>query len=572
MTGDTPVLMASGVEKPLREIRPGDSVATFDKGKLSISKVNNWRSSGVDSIYQVKTQSGKILQANERHPFLVMNEGVLEWTRLKNLKPGDLLVSLKDAQDLQGQKPSLESVDLVEQKTVITAKTLKHLINRLGLMVSGRAKTALAVSRCIAKVCALNVTETNTPPLNTRQNKIGLEESSIDMASLWSSTRRWFKSVEIYVMYVVNLLRPPILVPIGMQNFVSTTVTTQERSEDCFAMTATSRSDTERRQMYLSELRRISDFTADPIFSITPNGEKEVFDVEIDRTENFIANGFVSHNTRWSKRDLTGQVIANSMAREGDEWEVIELPALLPSGKPLWPEFWKKEELEAIKAEIPVGKWEAQYQQNPTSEEGAIIKRDMWKIWEEEEPPRCEYIIQSWDTAFEKNNRADYSACTTWGVFYKTNEEGFDYANLVLLDAFKDRMEFPELKKTAYEMYRQWQPDTLIVEKKAAGAPLIYEMRKMGIPMSEYTPSKGSDKIARVNAISDLFASGLVWCPNKRWAEEVMEELASFPNGDHDDLVDSTSQALLRFRQGGFIQIPTDEDDKLFVPKKARYY
>ena len=260
------------------------------------------------------------------------------------------------------------------------------------------------------------------------------------------------------------------------------------------------------------------------------------------------------------------------MAREGDEWEVIELPALLPSGKPLWPEFWKKEELEAIKAEIPVGKWEAQYQQNPTSEEGAIIKRDMWKIWEEETPPRCEYIIQSWDTAFEKNNRADYSACTTWGVFYKTNEEGFDYANLVLLDAFKDRMEFPELKKTAYEMYRQWQPDTLIVEKKAAGAPLIYEMRKMGIPMSEYTPSKGSDKIARVNAISDLFASGLVWCPNKRWAEEVMEELASFPNGDHDDLVDSTSQALLRFRQGGFIQIPTDEDDKLFVPKKARYY
>jgi hypothetical protein len=172
--------------------------------------------------------------------------------------------------------------------------------------------------------------------------------------------------------------------------------------------------------------------------------------------------------TRWSKRDLTGQVIANSVAREGDEW---------------------------IRAEIPVGKWEAQYQQNPTSEEGAIIKRDMWKIWEDEEPPRCEYIIQSWDTAFEKNNRADYSACTTWGVFYKTNEEGFDYANLVLLDAFKDRMEFPELKKTAYEMYRQWQPDTLIVEKKAAGAPLIYEMRKMGIPMSEYTPSKGSDKI-----------------------------------------------------------------------------
>ena len=276
--------------------------------------------------------------------------------------------------------------------------------------------------------------------------------------------------------------------------------------------------------------------------------------------------------TRWSKRDLTGQVIQNSVNRDGDEWEVIELPALLPSGKPLWPEFWKQEELEAIKAEIPVGKWEAQYQQNPTSEEGAIIKRDMWRIWPDERPPSCDYIIQSWDTAFEKNNRADYSACTTWGVFYKTNDEGIDYANLILLDAFKDRMEFPELKKMAYEMYKEWSPDTLIVEKKAAGAPLIYEMRKMGIPMSEYTPSKGSDKIARVNAISDLFASGLVWCPDKRWAEEVIEELASFPNGDHDDLVDSTSQALLRFRQGGFIQIPTDEADSTFIPRKARYY
>jgi len=276
--------------------------------------------------------------------------------------------------------------------------------------------------------------------------------------------------------------------------------------------------------------------------------------------------------TRWSKRDLTGQVINNSVSREGDQWEIIELPAILPSGKPLWPEFWKQSELEAIKAEIPVGKWEAQYQQNPTSEEGAIVKRDMWKIWEKEDPPSCEYIIQSWDTAFEKHNRADFSACTTWGIFYKENEDGMEIANIILLDAFKERMEFPELKKVAQDMYKEWNPDTLLVEKKAAGAPLIYEMRKMGIPMSEYTPSRGSDKIARVNAISDLFASGLVWCPNKRWAEEVMEEVASFPNGDHDDLVDSTSQALLRFRQGGFIRIPSDEPDNYVRQKRPRYY
>jgi predicted phage terminase large subunit-like protein len=278
--------------------------------------------------------------------------------------------------------------------------------------------------------------------------------------------------------------------------------------------------------------------------------------------------------TRWSKRDLTGQILKNSSKDGTDDWEVIEFPAILPSGNPLWPGFWKKTELEAIKAEIPVAKWEAQYQQNPTSEEGAIVKRDQWKIWEADDPPECEYIIQSWDTAFEKHNRADYSACTTWGVFRKENEKGSFKPNIILLDAFKERMEFPELKAKAYDLWKYWNPDTLIVEKRAAGSPLIYELRKIGIPLSEYTPYKGQDKIARVNSIADLFASGVVWRPETRWAEEVVEEMASFPNGDHDDLVDSSSQALMRFRQGGFISIASDDEDdeKPFFRRRVEYY
>jgi len=277
--------------------------------------------------------------------------------------------------------------------------------------------------------------------------------------------------------------------------------------------------------------------------------------------------------TRWSKRDLTGQILKNA-AKEGvDQWEVIDFPAIMPNGNPLWPGFWSKPALEALKSELPVSKWEAQYQQNPTSEEGAIIKRDQWQIWTQERPPEVEYIIQSWDTAFEKNNRADYSACTTWGIFQHPDKHGNLKANIILLDAFKERMEFPDLKAKAFELYQEYAPDTLIVEKRAAGAPLIYEMRKMGIPMSEYTPGKGNDKISRVNAISDLFASGMVWCPETRWAEEVMDELASFPNGDHDDLVDSSSQALMRFRLGGFISIASDEEDEPFYHRrKVEYY
>jgi predicted phage terminase large subunit-like protein len=276
--------------------------------------------------------------------------------------------------------------------------------------------------------------------------------------------------------------------------------------------------------------------------------------------------------TRWSKKDLTGRIIQSSIDKDGnDDWEVIDFPAILPSGNPLWPEFWSLQELEALRSELPAGKWNAQYQQSPTSEEGAIIKRDWWKIWEPERPPICEFIIQSWDTAFTKSERSDYSACTTWGVFYK-NENPND-PNVILLDAFKKRMEFPELKEKAFNHYKEWEPDAFIVEAKASGAPLIFELRAMGIPVSEFTPSRGNDKMVRINSVSDLFASGKVWAPSTRWADELIEEMAAFPNSDHDDLVDSTTQALIRFRKGGFLRLNSDEEDEpLRFKRKMAYY
>ena len=274
--------------------------------------------------------------------------------------------------------------------------------------------------------------------------------------------------------------------------------------------------------------------------------------------------------TRWSKRDLTGKILKAALEREGDEWEMIDFPAILPSGKPLWPEFWSLSELEALRTELPLPKWQAQYQQQPTSEEGAIIKREWWKIWEKDSPPQCEFIIQSWDTAFTKNERSDYSACTTWGVF-NLNEDPND-TNIILLDAFKRRMEFPELKEQALKHYKEYQPDAFIVEAKASGAPLIYELRAMGIPVQEFTPTRGNDKMVRINSVSDLFASGKVWAPESRWAEEVIEEMAAFPNSDHDDLVDSTTQALIRFRKGGFLRLQSDYADEDLVVKRRAYY
>ena len=272
--------------------------------------------------------------------------------------------------------------------------------------------------------------------------------------------------------------------------------------------------------------------------------------------------------TRWSLRDLTAQVIKAAAARGGDEWKVIEFPAILDSGRPLWPEFWSLKELEVLREELPNSKWQAQYMQSPTSDSSAIIKREWWKVWPNEDPPRCDFIIQSWDTAHEKKSVNDYSACTTWGVWFY--EEDNMNPNVILLDAYKERLEFPALKKKAYEMYQEYEPDTCLIEKKAAGAPLIQELRWMGLSVSEYSPGKGQDKISRLNSVADLFASGKVWAPETRWAEELIDEVASFPSGEHDDLVDSMTLALMRFRQGGFLRLPTDEPDEIKYFKSKR--
>ena len=277
--------------------------------------------------------------------------------------------------------------------------------------------------------------------------------------------------------------------------------------------------------------------------------------------------------TRWSKLDLTGQIVSQMEKNEDvDPWEVVEFPAIKDDGKALWPDFWDVEELLAKKAALDIRYWNAQYMQKPTSEEGALIKREWWQIWDKDDPPNCEFTIMSLDAAQEANNRADYNALTTWGVFF--NEETNNY-NIILLNAIKKRMEFPELKKLVLEEYKEWEPDAFMVEKKSNGAALYQELRRMGIPVGEFTPGKGQDKISRVNAVSDLFNSGIVWAPERRWAKEVIEECNDFPSGANDDLVDSTTLALMRFRQGGFIRLPNDEPEEDYLykyRKKAAYY
>jgi predicted phage terminase large subunit-like protein len=280
--------------------------------------------------------------------------------------------------------------------------------------------------------------------------------------------------------------------------------------------------------------------------------------------------------TRWHQDDLIGRVIKDmSKDEDADQYTVVEFPALLEveqedgttKQKALWPEFFDLPALMRTKASMPVFQWNAQYQQNPTGEEGALVKREWWGTWMEEEPPRCDYVIMTLDAAQETHNRADFTGITTWGVFFN-EETGTN--DIILLNCIKERYEFPELKQKALEEYKEWEPDSFIVEKKSAGAALYQELRRMGISVSEFTPHRGSgDKTARLNSVTDIVKSGLCWVPRTRWAEELVDEVASFPFGSNDDLVDCTVMALMRFRQGGFIRLPSDEREEPRYWKRA---
>jgi predicted phage terminase large subunit-like protein len=283
-------------------------------------------------------------------------------------------------------------------------------------------------------------------------------------------------------------------------------------------------------------------------------------------------------HTRWHQRDLIGRLIKDSAMNEGgDTYETFEFPAILNEGtdneKSIWPEQWSIESLQQTRASMHhiMWQWYAQYQQNPTAAEAAIIKRDWIRWWEKDDPPKIDFMVQAFDTALTTKERSDFSVCHTWGVF-ESEEDGTQ--NVILLNKVKGKYEFPELKAMAHEQYKTWEPDSVIVEAKASGQPLIDEMRRSGIFVQDFSPGKGQDKIARLNAVADMFASGHVWFPENAWAAATVEEILAFPAGEHDDEVDTMTLALMRIRKGGLLRLSSDHEDNepYYAGRRQAYY
>jgi predicted phage terminase large subunit-like protein len=278
-------------------------------------------------------------------------------------------------------------------------------------------------------------------------------------------------------------------------------------------------------------------------------------------------------NTRWKTDDLSGRLLRQQGQLKSDQWEILEFPAILPSGNPLWPGYWSLDELEKVKMSIGLKKWNAQWQQQPTNDDGAILKREWWRRWKYDEPPNCSYIIQTMDTAYSKKETADFSVIATWGVFRPSADEG---PGLMLLSVKKGRWDFPELKRVAKAEYVYWQPDNVLIEAKATGTPLQHELRKMGIPVTMYSPGgrrTGQDKVSRANAVAPILESGMVWYPeDEEFAQDMVEECAAFPNGSNDDQVDAMVMALMRFRQGNFVSLQDDDDEEREISDRVVEY
>jgi predicted phage terminase large subunit-like protein len=525
MTGDTPVLMSDGTEKPLSNIQVGDTVATYDNGRISTSKVKNWKNQGSDYIFAIRTKSGKIVRANERHPFLVYREGRTEWIRLRNLKIGDKIIQvMQNGGNTKELNVSLKgAINSPNAKDIVCPITIKH---------GGQADIARR---------------------QLIQNQDVRLTYDTDTALTLTNTNQCSKLKTENVPYVSNRL-PQTFAPIGAENSALTTTTSQARLEDYYATTVISQSDTVKQKKFYSKPLNTCEIIQDEIVEITESGCEDVFDIQVENTENFIANGLVSHNTRWHEEDLTGWLLSEEIGDTPEGWTVVCLPALYEEvsgfpvscdivpdfryeiGEALCPERYDEIRLAQIRSRIGEYHFDALYQQTPTSKTGSFFDVSQLKIVDA--APAVAQRFRGWDKAATEGD-GDY----TVGVkISKADNNNFYIENVV-------RGQFGTAKRDAtIRQITELDGKTVKVigeqEPGSGGKESAENFIRLLSGFTVQTERVTGTKELRADPFSSQVNAGNVKIVRGDWNKSYIDELRTFPRGRHDDQVDASSLAF----------------------------
>ena len=526
MTGETRVMMADGSEKELRNVRPGDSIATYEGGKLTQSTVRNWANQGSDRVFAIRTKSGKIARANERHPFLVARNGGMEWVRLRDLTVGDAII---------------QAIANAEHGPALSALPM-------GATFPPSAKDIAC--RTITK----RVGQADIDPRPSTQFPGATRISSIDTACLSPNTTPCSQSKTEFAPYVSN--RPATTCArIGAENCASTIATTQAKCVDCYATTAISQSDTGKPQTSCFAPLHTYTTIPDEIVEIVPDGYEDVFDIQVDRTENFVANGLVSHNTRWHEDDLSGRILPEDwngesgdiMGRDGNVWRVLCLQAECDTdtdplgrarGEMLWPEWFTPQHWAQFRGEVRT--WGALFQQIPKPKDGLMFKPDKIEIVETLPAGRITWV-RGWDLAATEGGGA-YTVGGLLGIHQPTGRPIIaDIARFQKAPGSRDE----HIRNVAVMDGRLIKQD--IPDDPGAGgtAQTEYLVKKLKGCSVVWGPESG-DKETRAIPLASEVNIGNVMMMRGEWNRAVLEEMRAFPNGTYKDIVDALSRAYAR--------------------------
>lgn len=495
MTGDTPVLMADGIEKPLREVRPGDMVATYEGGSITAAKVMNWANQGPDRVFTIRMKSGRIVRANARHPFLVSERGKEVWRRTDTLKPGQSIMTVTGVSGVASSAPRMGANDQPSARAFATRTTTRGVGRRVFALLRS------TLNRAGMRIC-----------------DIATELASLSMKGYWQSKAAFALSAS-------SRLPVPTRGRIGTESFASITAMMEGTFAAFSATTATSQSDTGKRLKFCGQPLNTLSATPDEIAEIVEGGFEDVFDIQVERTENFIANGLVSHNTRWHEDDLAGRLLE----QERDQWEVLELPAINARGEPLWPAWYPLPALERIKATVGPREWSALYQQRPQPDEGTFFQRAWFRTWERR--PEMRYYGSS-DYAVTADG-GDYTVHRIWGI----DPAGDIYR----VDGWRGQTASDEWIERKIDLIAKWKPLAWFGEggviQKAVEPMLRRRMRERNTHCRlEWLPSV-ADKPTRARSFQAMAATGRV---HFEPGADISEFLV-FPAGKHDDDVDTAS-------------------------------